>query len=160
MKITFIAAMSENRVIGVQGKLPWHLPHDMRRFKELTIGKTILMGRKTFDSIKKALPHRNNLVLTNDRSFSADHTRVFHCKEDVLASPYEEILVIGGGEIYQLFLPECQKIHLTLVHTTLAGDALFPSFRNFEEKHRSTNAQDERHAYPYSFIEYERRAPQ
>lgn len=156
MLISFVVAMSENRVIGRNGQLPWKLSNDLRRFKELTIGKNILMGRKTFESINKPLPNRNNFVLTRNDDFNRNDLVIFHSKEDVLKSNIKELIVIGGADIYELFLPECQRIYLTLVHTIIDGDIYFPHFFGFLEKSRQFYRHDEKHQYDYSFIEYER----
>jgi dihydrofolate reductase len=156
MNVELIAAMSENHVIGCQGRLPWHLPNDLKRFKSITIGEHILMGRKTFASIGKALPKRHNLVLTHDVNFSAPDVEVIHHKEEVLRRDYARLLVIGGEEIYRLFFADCQKIHLTLVHTTVPGDAFFPELHGFTLRAREDHASDAQHRYPYSFLEYER----
>jgi dihydrofolate reductase len=154
MLISFVVAMSENRVIGKEGQVPWHLPKDLNHFKKLTVGKNILMGRKTFEAIGQALPHRHNFVLSRDDNFSANNIGVFHNKEEVLRSNFDELMIIGGEKIYQLFLPECQKIHLTLIHATIDGDTHFPNVLNFNELKRDLQDIDERHAYSYSFIEY------
>lgn len=146
--------MSENRVIGKGGKLPWHLPHDLTHFKKLTMGKNILMGRKTFDSIGSALKNRNNFVLTRNQEFYAPNVRVFHRKDEVLESGLDEIMVIGGEDIYRLFLKECTRIYLTLVHTTIVGDAYFPQIHGFKELSREDHNADEKHAFRYTFIEY------
>lgn len=154
MKITFIAAMSENRVIGIEGKLPWHLPNDLKHFKNLTLGKDILMGRKTFLSLKRPLPNRRNYVLTTDTAFTNPHIYVFHSKQEVLHSGLDEVLVIGGEEVFKLFMPECEKIYLTIVHESLQGDAYFPEFTGFLEKSRRFFPRDAQHEYNYSFLEY------
>lgn len=156
MKITFVAAMSENGVIGNDGALPWHLPNDFKHFKRLTVGKNILMGRKTFTSIGRALPNRQNYVLTRNRTFHAEDVTVFHSKHDVLNAGFSELIVIGGAELYQMFLHECTHVFLTLVHATIPGDTYFPSLDGFIETHRETFAADQQHAYSYSFIEYEK----
>lgn len=159
MRIIFVVAMSENRVIGANNQLLWHLPDDLKHFKALTVGKNIVMGRKTFLSLKRALPLRNNLVLSRDPSFSAPDVQVFHTKQDLLAAAYDELYVIGGEEIYRLFLPECHKIYLTLVHAIFAGDAYFPSITDFNETFREYHQADPRHKLAFSFIEYERNIP-
>jgi dihydrofolate reductase len=156
MKVSFIAAMSENRVIGNMGMLPWHLPHDLQHFKKLTLGRHILMGRKTFDSLKRPLPNRHNYVLTKNRDFAADNVRVFYTKAEVLQSDIDELIVIGGEELFKLFMPECEKIYLTLVHAVVKGDAYFPEFEGFIEKVRDDFDSDDKHRYNYSFIEYTR----
>lgn len=156
MEIIFVAAMSENGVIGQNGRLPWHLPNDFKHFKKLTRGQHILMGRKTFDSLGRALPERHNLVLTKDRTLCAPDIEVVHSKEEVVNRNYETLMVIGGEEIFRLFLPECTKMYLTLVHTTITGDAYFPPHTGFVETMRETHESDERHQYAYTFIEYEK----
>jgi dihydrofolate reductase len=154
VEIYFIAAMSENRVIGQNGKLPWYLPNDLKHFRKLTINTNVVMGRKTFMSIKKALPHRNNLVLTRDHNFTAENVSIFHSKKEILCKNYVQLMVIGGEEIYRLFLPECQKVFLTLVHTKIFGDAYFPKLDDFIETSCQFHEKDERHQYAYSFVEY------
>ena len=153
MEIIFVTAMSENHVIGMNGRLPWHLPNDLKRFRALTINENVVMGRKTFASIGKALPMRHNLVLTRDANFSAENVEVVGSKEEVLRRDLARIFVIGGEEIYRLFWPECQRIHLTLVHTVLAGDAFFPEIRGFSVCAREDHEIDAHHSYRYSFIE-------
>jgi dihydrofolate reductase len=156
MRISFIVAMGENRVIGANNQLLWHLPDDLKHFKALTVGKHVVMGRKTFLAIKRPLPDRHNLVLTRDPTFRADHIQVFHNKDDLLRCQFDELFVIGGEEIYRLFLPECQKIYLTLVHASFDGDAYFPPFDGFKETYRQYHGTDARHKIAFSFIEYER----
>jgi dihydrofolate reductase len=153
MHISFIAAMSENHVIGKEGALPWHLPNDLKHFKKLTLGKNILMGRKTFESIKRPLPERNNFVLTKDPSFVKENVTVFYSKDEVVNSGIDEFIVIGGADIYQLFFGECEKIYLTVVHAVVEGDVYFPQFSHFNERAREDYAADANHAYPYSFLE-------
>ena len=157
MQIHFIVAMSSNRVIGNQGKLPWHLPNDLRHFKNLTMGKNILMGRKTFESIKKPLLGRNSYVLSRNREWKKDSAVVFYSKEEVLQSAISELFVVGGEELYRLFLPECNKIYLTLVHAEVMGDTYFPLVKNFHKKSQQYHEPDEKHHYAYSFIEYVRK---
>jgi dihydrofolate reductase len=156
MRINFVVAMSENRVIGANNELLWHLPDDLKHFKALTIGKNIVMGRKTYLSLKRALPLRNNLVLSRDPNFAPCDVQVFHDKQDLLAGPFDELFVIGGEEIFRLFLPECHKIYLTLVHAFFTGDAYFPPIAGFSETFRQYHPADQRHKIAFSFIEYER----
>src|SRR5215207_6765776 len=110
MEIIFVAAMSENHVIGVHGRLPWHLPNDLKRFKALTLHENVVMGRKTFASIGKALPMRHNLVITRDPKFSAENVDIVGSKEEVLHRDFARFFVIGGEQIYRLFWPECHRI--------------------------------------------------
>lgn len=154
--ISMVVAMSENRAIGFKGQLPWHLPKDLKHFKELTLGKTILMGRKTFDSLKKPLPGRTNLVMTTDPTFGHDGIQVVHGLEDLNTFKLDELFVIGGQDIYRLFLPKAEKIYLTLVHAVIPGDVFFPNLSGFLEIGRQYHPQDEKHQYAFSFIEYYR----
>jgi dihydrofolate reductase len=159
MEIIFVAAMSENHVIGIGDKLPWHLPNDLKRFKKLTLGEHVLMGRKTFSSIGKALPNRHNLVLTKDEKFFAEDVDVLHHKDELFRRDYARVFVIGGEEIFRLFWAHCNRIYLTLVHARVEGDAFFPELSGFKLCNREDHARDAKHAYGYSFIEYERESP-
>lgn len=129
--ITLIAACSENRVIGADGSLIWHIPEDLKRFKKLTLGNPIIMGRKTFESIGKALPGRTNIILTRDKNFKADGCLVYNKMSDVLEIfEKNNIFVIGGGEIYKQFLDKADRIELTLIHRNFEGDTYFPEIGN------------------------------
>ena len=132
--ISAIAAMSQSRVIGCQGQLPWRIPEDFKRFREVTTGHTVVMGRRTFESIGKALPGRNNVVLTRHPIPNNPGVEVHRSKESVLGT-YSHFFVIGGEQIYGLFLPQVSTIHLTVVPGTYRGDAYFPEFEtDFELK--------------------------
>lgn len=129
--ITLIAACSENRVIGKNGTLIWHIPEDLKRFKKLTLGHPIVMGRKTFESIGKALPGRTNIILTRDKNFKADGCLVYNKMSDILELfEKNNIFVIGGGEIYKQFLDKADRIELTLIHKNYEGDTFFPELEN------------------------------
>ncbi len=154
MEIIFVVAISENRAIGKNGALLWHLPNDLKRFRALTLGHHILMGRKTFNSIGRALPERTNLVLTKDPAFFAPDIEIVHSMAEVLSLNLEQLMVIGGEEIYRMFLPYCHKIYLTLVHAHIEGDAHFPELLGFVETKREFHDKDDRHPFPYTFIEY------
>ena len=159
MKITLIVAIDEARAIGRGGKLPWRLPDDLKRFKALTLGKTVLMGRKTFESIGRPLPQRRNLVLTRDSSFAATGLEVVHNLQDALE---DDLVVIGGGEIYALTLPIATTLELTLVQTVIPdADAFFPAWDSaaFLEVRREHHAADERHAHAFDFVTLERLEP-
>ena len=134
MKISIIAAMAKNKVIGKNNKLPWHLSDDLKNFKNLTKEKIIVMGRKTYESIGKPLPQRRNIVLTRNAKLKIYGCEVMSSKDQLLKELQEEkeIMVIGGSEIYQMFLPEATTIHLTLVNTEIKGDAFFPDI-NWED---------------------------
>ncbi|MDR3526780.1 MAG: dihydrofolate reductase [Rhizomicrobium sp.] len=131
--ISLVVARAENGVIGAGGSLPWHLPGDLKRFKEITLGKPVIMGRKTWDSLpRKPLSGRSNIVLTRDRSFAAEGAVVVHDLDAALALAASEnpseIMVIGGADIFAAALPLASTIHLTEVHGAPAGDVLMPAF--------------------------------
>jgi len=131
--VSFVLARADNGVIGVDNAIPWRIPEDMKRFKAITMGKPIVMGRKTWDSFpKKPLPGRTNIVITRDVHWQAEGAVVVHSLEEALKQAEreapDEIAVIGGAEIYRLALPRADRIHLTEVHTEVAGDATLPSF--------------------------------
>ncbi|GAC1634737.1 MAG: dihydrofolate reductase [Nevskia sp.] len=150
-----IAALSENRAIGRDGQLPWRLPEDLKRFKRLTIGKTVLMGRKTWDSLGRPLPERENWVLTRDAAFAAAGARVFAGLGAALAaSAGRELVIIGGAELYRQTLPIATRLELTQVHAVVDGDAFFPALdpAAWRESAREDHAADERHALAYSFV--------
>ena len=126
--ISLIVAASTNNVIGVQGELPWRLSADLKRFKALTMGKPIIMGRLTWESIGRPLPGRKNIVITRNKDFVADGCDVVASPAEALsaAGDADEIMIIGGGQIYDLFLPKAGRLYLTRVHTDIEGDAWFP----------------------------------
>lgn len=126
--IVLVAAVSDNGIIGRGGDMPWHLPDDLKRFKKLTMGHPIVMGRRTWHSIGRPLPGRTNIVMTRNTSFAADGAVVAHTESDVLAAAgdADTIMVIGGGEIYRMFLRTADRIELTRVHLTVEGDTTFP----------------------------------
>ena len=163
MKVAIVVAMAENRVIGRDNRLPWHLPADLRHFKQVTVGKPVLMGRKTHESIGRPLPERTNIVVTRDRSYTATGCIVAHSIESALkaADDHEEVMVIGGTDLYWQLLPRADRIYLTLVHAEFKGDALFPEINEskWREVERMDCAPDERNPWPYSFIRLERVTP-
>ncbi len=151
--ISQIAALSINHVIWKDNTLPWHYPEDLKHFKKMTTGKTIVMGRKTYESIGKPLPNRTNIVLTRNIERTTDWVQVINSIDSLLEryqdSP-EELMVIWGEQIYKLFLPYTSKLYLTQVKKEIEGDAFFPDFRDwFSEKER-------REYDEYDFVEYER----
>ena len=157
----FVVAVAENDVIGRDNRLPWRLPADLRRFKAITLGHNVLMGRKTHESIGRALPGRRNLILTRQAGFAApDCLTVATIDEAVRAAQADRaIMVIGGGEVYRLCLPFVTRIHLTLVHTRVeGGDAYFKDWRDaaWRESARERHAADAAHAFDYSFITLDR----
>lgn len=131
MRIALIAAMSENGVIGRENRLPWHIPEELQYFKKMTVGKPVIMGRKTFESMgSKPLPKRLNIILTHDKAFSADNCEVVHSVEQALqlVSNHEEVMVIGGAKIYQAFLPLASRLYLSVIHQKIEGDTFFPDW--------------------------------
>ena len=157
--IELVVAASENDVIGRANKLPWHLPADLRHFKSLTLGKPILMGRKTYESIGKALPQRTNIVMSRSAQFAPGDCRVVSSVQDACAIAGDLLMVIGGAEIYRQCLPLASRIHLTLVHTRIEdGDTFFSDWRRapWRETARQRFEADEKHACAYSFVSLER----
>jgi dihydrofolate reductase len=126
--ITLIVARADNNVIGLDGKMPWHLPADLKRFKALTTGKPMIMGRKTFESLPGLLPGRRHIVLTRDTRWSAPGAEIAHDVASALALSGPDVSIIGGAEIYRLFLPQADRIELTEIHATPDGDTHLPDF--------------------------------
>lgn len=161
-RIALVVAMARSGVIGRDGALPWHLPDDLRRFKALTLGKPILMGRRTWESIGRPLPGRTNLVLTRDPAFRAEGATAVASLEAALAAAagQEELMVIGGAQVYALAAPLASRVHLTAVDAEVSGDTRLPPFdpREWREAAREHHAADARHAYAMDFITLERRA--
>jgi dihydrofolate reductase len=159
--VELVVAVSENDVIGRSNRLPWRLPADLRHFKALTMGHHILMGRKTNESIGKALPGRTNWVLSRSSDFKAADCKVVRTLEECQlgAGGESALMAIGGAEIYRLCLPQAARIHLTLVHTRIAdGDTFFSAWRDPEwtESSRERHEADEKNAYAYSFLTLDR----
>lgn len=157
MEISLIAAVSRNHVIGKSNSLLWNLPADMKRFRELTLNKPVVMGRKTFESIGKPLPKRQNIILTKDRNFKAEGCTVVHSVKEAIeaAEKEKEIMVIGGSQIYALFLPFADKMHLTIIGKDFEGDAYFPRFDSKEWKETSRTNQED-NGLRFSFVDFER----
>ena len=132
--ISIIVASSANNVIGAQGDLPWRLSDDLKRFKAVTMGKPIVMGRKTWESIGRALPGRQNIVITRRHDFAADGCDVVHSLDEAMsvAGDVGEIMVIGGSQVYEIFLPAAQRLYLTRVHADVEGDTFFPAVNEDE----------------------------
>ena len=154
--VSVIVATDDRGGIGRGGKMPWHLPEDLQRFKRVTMGKPIVMGRKTWDSIGRPLPGRRNIVISRQAGFAAPGAIVVGSLPDALraAGDVPEVCVIGGAEIYRLALPLAEEIHLTRVHALVDADTFFPLLDavEWEEIGREDRPADERHAYPYSFV--------
>jgi dihydrofolate reductase len=160
LTITLIVAVADTGVIGRNNTLPWHLPEDLKRFKQLTMGKPIVMGRKTFESIGKPLPGRQNIVLTREPNYRRDGITVVHDAAAVLqaAGGAREIMIIGGSDLFRLFLPHASRIHLTRVHGDIEGDVMWPALDDtWSVTERETYAADERHAHAMTFEVWEKR---
>jgi len=164
MRITLIAALDRNAAIGKGNALPWHLPDDLKRFKALTLGKPILMGRKTAQSLGRALPKRRNLVLTRRGCAPFEGMQVVASLDEAVAfaaSEGDELCVIGGAEIYALALPRATHMHLTRIDTAVEGaDVFFPAFDASEWRVTASEARqaDEAHAFARVFVDYQRSA--
>ena len=160
MLVSLAAAMDRNRIIGAGNKLPWRLPADMQRFRRLTLGKTVVMGRKTFQSIGRPLPDRNNVVLTRNREFTADGCRIIHSLNQALTQTGEvsEVVIIGGAEVYAQALPLAQRLYLTFIDHEFDGDEHFPAFdpQEWTVTRSETFAADDNNAYGYCFVDYRR----
>jgi dihydrofolate reductase len=156
--ISLIAALDGNFAIGFDNKLPWHLPDDLKRFKALSTGKSILMGRKTAQSLGRALPNRQNLVLSRSTDVPFTGMQVIHSWQAALAAcESDELMVIGGGEIYALAMPYAQRMYLTYVDTRLEqADTYFPRFDSsqWSETYSEEHARDEKHAFAFRFVDY------
>ena len=155
-----IVAMADNGVIGRDNGLPWHLPDDLKRFKALTMGHAVLMGRKTFDSIGRALPGRRNLVLTRNATWRSPGCEGVASIDDALAAAGDSTLfVIGGAEVFSAFWPMIRRLELTEVHAAVEGDTRLDAFDRLQwrETFREDHAADARHAFPFSFVTLVRR---
>jgi dihydrofolate reductase len=160
MRLSIIAAMSANRVIGSNNDLPFRLPADLKRFKSLTMGHHLIMGRKTFESIGQPLPGRSTVVITHQTGYAPAGVLVAHSIEQALeiAAEDDEVFVAGGGQIYQQLLPRADRLYLTSIHEEFEGDTHFPEFEKSDWKLISEDSHepDEKNPYPYSFLIYER----
>lgn len=167
MKKALIVAMAQNRVIGRNNKLPWYLPNDLKYFKQVTMGKPIIMGRLTYESIGKPLPGRVNIVVTRNPDWRAEGVRVANSLEEAYSLAMsiaeidgrDEVMVIGGDQIYQAALPLADRIYLTEVHADVEGDAFFPEFDRsaWQEVAREEFAATEPNPYAYAFVVLDRR---
>lgn len=156
MKISLIAAMANNRVIGRDGQMPWHLSADLQRFKQITLGSPILMGRKTFDAIGKPLPGRDNLVISRDPGYRRTGCRVFADIDSAMraVANRDELFVIGGATLYEALLPMADLLYLTVINRPFAGDTYFPPIdcKDWLEISREDVADDPRVDFSYSFL--------
>ena len=164
MKIAMIAAMAKNRIIGADNDMPWHLPADLKHFKAITLGKAVIMGRKTYESIGRALPGRPNIVITSNADYSLSDATVVDSPESAIEvakalsaehSDNDEIMIIGGGTIYQTFLDSADTLYLTHIDLTVDGDTQFPVFEagaSWTEVSRDEHDADEKNPHPYTFV--------
>ncbi len=160
--ISLIVAASENDVIGRDGDLPWKLPDDLKHFKRVTMGKPVVMGRKTWESLQRPLPGRQNVVITRQRGYAAEGCDIVNHPAAALqaTSAADDIMIIGGGRVYEQFLRRADRIYLTRVHTTVEGDVYFPKLdEDWECVAREDHPADERHEHGFTFEVWERGTP-
>lgn len=158
-KISMIAAIAHDRIIGVDNQMPWHLPADFAWFKQQTLGKPIVMGRKTYESVGCPLPGRLNIVISRDSNLKIDGVTCVCSIEEAIqtAGDCEELMVIGGGSIYQAFLPKAQRLYLTFVDAKITGDTQFPDWGgNWKQVESQQRASDDKNKYPMTFVILER----
>ena len=161
--LSIIVAVANNNVIGKDNKLIWHLPEDLKRFKNLTTGHNIIMGRKTFESLGRVLPNRKHIVLCNDTNLNIDNENVEVLNDINLLDKYinsdEESFVIGGATIYKLLLPKAERLYLTRINESFEGDAFFPEIKQDEWKivSKEPGIKDEKNPYNYEYINYIRK---
>lgn len=159
--LSLIVAMDRNNAIGRAGGMPWHLPADLKHFKRVTLGKPLIMGRRTHESIGRALPGRRNIVVTRNRGYAAAGCEVAHSLEEALAltATEPEVMVIGGEQLYRAALPQAERIYLTRIDAAIAGaDTFFPELEStcWNEIHHERRTTDERNAYGCTFVLLER----
>lgn len=157
-RLSLIAALSQNRAIGKDNKIPWHIPEDLKRFRALTRGHVVVMGRRTFESIGRALPERINIVVTRDPAYTATGCIVVHSLTEALREAKQrekkEIFVIGGGEIYRQALPLADRLYLTLVEGQFEGDTFFPEYSDFNGV--VSESEGKSNGLAYRFLDLER----
>ena len=163
MRLSIIAAMSANRVIGNNNNLPWRLPADLKRFKSLTLGHHLIMGRKTFESIGQPLPGRTTVLITHQSGFAPAGVLVAHSIDQALhvVAGDDEVFVAGGAQIYQQMLPRADRLYLTSIHEEFEGDTDFPEFEESDWQliSEEDHAPDDKNLYPYSFLTYDKQPP-
>lgn len=178
MKISLIAAISENRVIGRDNELPWHISEDLKRFKEITQGHPVIMGRKTYESIGRLLPNRTNIIITRDKNYSVEGAVIVHSLDEsiekakksihdsriktvelsnmnhVPSTDENEVFIIGGGQIFEQAIRVADKLYITIVHKSIEGDVYFPDYSEFKkEVYRRESSNSE---FKYTFIDLEK----
>lgn len=161
MKICLIVAFDENRLIGNNNTLPWHLPADLKHFKQITMGHHMIMGRKTFDSIGKPLPGRTSIIITRKNNLTIEGCIVVNTLNEALkkCEGQEEVFIIGGAQIFECTLPLATDLFITQIHHSFEGDTFFPEVPEsyWEEVSRVKNEPDEKNEWPYSFIHYRKK---
>lgn len=171
MKLSIIAAMSQNHVIGKNNALPWHLPADLKRFKAITLNKPIIMGRKTWDSLGKPLPLRENIVITRNQNLHIEGCHIAHSLQAAISYAHafntqnhlDEIIVIGGAEIFAQALREATHLYLTIIEYNFSGDSFFPQFNHaewkqtFEETHSAIDPNTNQVLFTYRYVNFERK---
>ncbi len=159
-RLSMIVAMARNRVIGADGKIPWHLPNELQLFKRVTMGHHIIMGRKTYESINRLLPGRTTVIVTRQAGYAISGAKIAHTLEDAIAqcSGDSEVFIIGGGELYRAAMPLADRIYLTVVDAEPAGDTRMPEVDAAQWRLQSTEQfrRDERHAHDYRFEVHDR----
>jgi len=159
MIVTIVVAIAENYAIGKNNQLLWHMPADLKHFKQITSGHTVIMGRKTYDSVGKPLPNRRNIIITR-QEITIPGCEVVKSVDDALelCTNEEEVFIVGGAEIYKLAMPKTDRIYLTIIHHSFEADTLFPEidYMEWKEVSREDHPADEKHKYSYSFITLER----
>ena len=159
-RVSIIAALARNRAIGRDNRMPWRLPEDLKRFRRLTMGHAVIMGRKTFDSIGSPLPGRSNIVITHSRDWSRPGCLPVNSLDAALAAAGEapDAFVIGGAQIYALALPRARRLYMTEIDRAFEGDAFFPEFErsSWREVSRERHASEGTETFDYAFVEYER----
>jgi dihydrofolate reductase len=162
MNIALIAALTENRVLGKDNQLIWHLPKDLKHFKQTTTGHPVVMGRKTYESFGKPLPNRTNIIVSRNREYEAEgcivRTSLMQAIEEARKYAKDIVFIAGGGEIYRQALPLADLMYLTHIHATLEGDAFFPEFEKDEWKVVATEsiAPDDKHPYAFDIVTWKR----
>lgn len=156
--ISLIAAMAKNRIIGKDNQMPWHLPADLGHFKAVTLGKPIIMGRKTYESIGRPLPGRKNIVMSRDKDYKLEGCETVTSLEEAikLVEDVEEIMIIGGGFLYTECIPQADKLYLTFIDLDVEGDTQFPQFEHLSltELKREKHYKDEKNPYNYEFVDF------
>jgi len=156
--ISLIAAMANNRVIGKDNQMPWHLPADLGHFKAVTLGKPVIMGRKTYESIGRPLPGRRNIIISRNSDYTVEGCETAVSLEDAMkmVKKVEELMIIGGGHLYSQAMPLADRLYLTFIDLKVDGDTLFPEFEhlNLTEVKREKHLKDEKNPYDYQFVDF------